>query len=73
MDNTDMTLLLLLLVAVLLFYVCHLEQRIRNLQLELFKYASHDYVVQRFSNVWSEVHRTQDEVDRLKTKKWGKR
>jgi hypothetical protein len=61
--------LLFFLVVVLSFYVCHLDNRITRLQLDLIRYSTHDYVMQRFSNVWKEIHHTQDEVDKLKSKR----
>jgi len=60
---------LALAVFLLFCYVRHLHRRITNLQFEFFKYSTQDYVMQRFTNVWKEIHHTQDAVSKLQSKR----
>lgn len=62
-----------LTVLVLMGYVRHLDKRIDNLQCELFEYARHEYVMHRFTSVWSQIVRTQDDVKKLQAKRGGKK
>ena len=60
-------------VIVMVGYIRHLCNRIDNLQCELFEYARHEYVMHRFTSVWSQVIRTQDDVKKLQAKRGGKK
>jgi len=48
------------------------DKRIDKLQCDLFHYATHEYVMGRFTNVWSEIHHTQDAVSKLQAKRGAK-
>jgi len=63
------TAFLALAMFLLFCYVRHLHRRIAEVQMDMFKYSTHDYVVQRFTSVWSEIHHTQDAVSKLQSKR----
>lgn len=45
------------------------QQQIDNLRCDLFRYSTQDYVMNRFSNVWSEVNSIRTKVDKLERRK----
>jgi hypothetical protein len=57
---------------VMLCYMRQQDKRIDKLQCDLFHYATHEYVMGRFTNVWSEIHHTQDAVSKLQAKRGAK-
>jgi len=60
-------------VITLLCYVKYLDSRVTKLQFELFEYARQEYVSHRFTSVWSQIVRTQDDVKKLQAKRGGKK
>jgi len=56
----------------MLCYLRYQDKRIDKLQFDLWRCPTRDYVMNRFTNVWSEIHHTQDAVEKLKAKRGAK-